>query len=76
MAAVLLRRLFVKHPDDITQIDNSVLNVYRTQLLGTLTSERERTVRRALCDAVSELARISIGQYFPSGHGQTTPTLC
>lgn len=61
MAAVLLRRIFVKHSDDVTQIDTISLNLYRSQLLGAILTEAERPIRRAVCDAVAELARISIG---------------
>ena len=62
MAAVLLRRLFVKNPDDITQISKEVLDACRAELLAAVVNEGEKVVRKAVCDAVAELARVSIGQ--------------
>lgn len=62
MAAVLLRRVFIKCSNELTQMDSMQMIAIRAELLDALRSEDNDSVRRKICDAVAELARDSIGE--------------
>ena len=66
MAAVLLRRIFIKSSNELAQVNPADMSLFRDELLDAIRSEDNDSVRRKICDAVAELARDSIGEPDPS----------
>ena len=62
MAAVLLRRIFIKSSNELAQVDPAEMRTFRAELLDAIRSEDNDSIRRKICDAVAELARDSIGE--------------
>ena len=60
MSCVLLRQLIISQGDQLAQEQPEALLPCKVQLLQMLQSEREPIVRRKVCDAVAELARLYI----------------
>ena len=62
MAAVLLRRIFIKSTNDLAQVHPTEMRAFRSELLDAIRCEENDSIRRKICDAVAELARYSIGE--------------
>ena len=63
MAAVLLRRVFLQleNKDLVEDLTPEVLASCRAELLLSVQTESNASIRRKICDAIAELARSSIG---------------
>ena len=62
MSCVLLRQLIVSQGDKLAQEQPDALEPCKIQLLQVLQTETEPIVRRKVCDAVAELARLFIDE--------------
>ena len=62
MSCVLLRQLIIAQGDKLAQEQPESLEPCKVQLLQLLQTEGEPVVRRKVCDAVAELARLYIDE--------------
>lgn len=61
LAAILFRKLLNDKSDDYRKLDDSSQQYCKTELLTSLQTEESEVVRKKVCDAVAELARLYVG---------------
>ena len=63
LAAILFRKLLNDNNEEYRKLDESSQQYCKTELLTSLQNEESEVVRKKVCDAVAELARLYVGQY-------------
>lgn len=63
MSAILIRRLFLSTVDLYENLGPDLKESLKQELLMGIQEEPIVTVKRKICDAVSELARCLLGKY-------------
>ena len=64
MSAVLVRRIFSSSVDFYDKLSPALQEEMKNDLLQAIHNEQVQTVRKKICDAVSELSRSLLGEYY------------